>query len=250
MTEESKVELADQRTRSEKLEDNTGYWITLVYMGCLIGMMIWRWKELTCLPLNELGDFAAGAFGPLAILWLVMGYRQQGKELKLNTQALTHQVKELNASVQQQQEMVAINKEVMAFEKQKTAEEQQRSNHAIQPSFELFGEMISADAVEIEWKLQVINHGERCTMFSIYMHPERPIPSVQIANFPAGDLKNFDTNSLIELGDYPPFQIHYTDLHGNLNVREGFYQIFLEDLTEPLQYKIRFSYLSKGTKKF
>lgn len=54
------------------------------------------------LALNEQGDFFAGFVSPIAILWLVLGYLQQGKELRLNTQALELQIKELNDSVKQQ----------------------------------------------------------------------------------------------------------------------------------------------------
>lgn len=66
------------------------------------------------MPLNELGDFLAGAFGPVAFLWLVIGYFQQQKELRLNTEALTLQHEELKKSVEQQQKM--------AFEASKQSE--------------------------------------------------------------------------------------------------------------------------------
>ena len=48
--------------------------------------------------LNEFGDFIAGAFAPLAFLWLVLGYYQQGKELQQNTEALRLQADELKAT--------------------------------------------------------------------------------------------------------------------------------------------------------
>ncbi|MBN5150491.1 hypothetical protein JY458_05885 [Stenotrophomonas maltophilia] len=63
---------------------------------------------------NSLGDFIAGAFGPLALFWLVCGYFQQSIQLKLNTKALTLQTEALNlqlaelrASVFHQREMSA-----------------------------------------------------------------------------------------------------------------------------------------------
>lgn len=58
---------------------------------------------------NEFGDWAAGLTAPLAFLWLVLGYLQQGEELRatvhalhLQEQALQHQVLELKQSVEQQ----------------------------------------------------------------------------------------------------------------------------------------------------
>lgn len=56
--------------------------------------------------LNEWGDYLAGAFSPLAFLWLIMGYKQQGEELKQNTDALRLQAQELQNSVAEQKKSV------------------------------------------------------------------------------------------------------------------------------------------------
>lgn len=53
---------------------------------------------------NELGDFLAGVFAPLAFLFLYLGYLQQGKELKQNTKALELQATELGNLVNAQKE--------------------------------------------------------------------------------------------------------------------------------------------------
>lgn len=45
--------------------------------------------------LNELGDFLAGFFAPLAFFWLVLGYYQQQQELRLNTEQLALQREEM-----------------------------------------------------------------------------------------------------------------------------------------------------------
>lgn len=81
--------------------------ITISYLSLFLGVVVARLGELISLPLNELGDFAAGAFGPLAFLWLVLGYRQQGKELNASTLALEQQVSELHATFALQQENAA-----------------------------------------------------------------------------------------------------------------------------------------------
>lgn len=47
------------------------------------------------LKLNEWGDFVAGFASPIALLWVVLGFLQQGEELRLNTQALNEQQEEL-----------------------------------------------------------------------------------------------------------------------------------------------------------
>lgn len=45
---------------------------SLAYFGAI---------EIKPIELNQFGDFLAGAFGPLAIFWLVLGFFQQGQEL-------------------------------------------------------------------------------------------------------------------------------------------------------------------------
>lgn len=69
-----------------------------------------RIQTLRTMDLNEVGDFLAGAFGPVAILWLVLGFFQQGIELRQGTDALRLQAKELSNSVEQQTELVAAQK--------------------------------------------------------------------------------------------------------------------------------------------
>lgn len=81
---------------------------TVLYLG-LCALFAWgRLDEFKRLPLNELGDFLAGAFGPLTIFWLVLGFFQQGEELRTNTDALHLQAKELQHSVEQQRAMVKL----------------------------------------------------------------------------------------------------------------------------------------------
>ncbi|WP_180175084.1 hypothetical protein [Acinetobacter sp. YH01022] len=74
--------------------------------------------------LNEIGDFLAGVFAPLAFFWLVRGFYQQGKgleqnsislklqadELQASTEALQLQVQEMKASVEQQKIMAEFQR--------------------------------------------------------------------------------------------------------------------------------------------
>lgn len=79
-----------------------------VFIYCLINHQL---DKFGTLPLNELGDFLAGVFGPLAIFWLILGFLQQGKELQQSTKALELQAKELKNSVEQQKGLVNATKE-------------------------------------------------------------------------------------------------------------------------------------------
>jgi hypothetical protein len=70
---------------------------------CWLGLAVWwtfywptlAWALPSNMAPNAWGDWAGGTFAPLAFLWLVVGYFQQGEELRL-------QAEELRASVKQQ----------------------------------------------------------------------------------------------------------------------------------------------------
>ena len=99
------------------LKTNLGLLITLtVTLIYLLGVMtITDLSSFQILKLNEKGDVLAGIFSPLAFLWLVYGYLQQGQELKLNTKALEMQAQELIISNQSlEQQVMEMKKSVQA----------------------------------------------------------------------------------------------------------------------------------------
>ncbi|WP_432668169.1 hypothetical protein [Pseudomonas umsongensis] len=95
--------------------------VTYTYLVVIVAMIWGRTGTLLTMPLNEVGDFLAGAFGPVAFFWLVLGFLQQGNELRqgtvalqmqgdelrLSTQALKMQAEELRKSVEQQSIMAS-----------------------------------------------------------------------------------------------------------------------------------------------
>ncbi|WP_223533635.1 hypothetical protein [Pseudomonas sp. GL-RE-20] len=81
--------------------------LTLIYLVIVVVVTRGRADTLMTMPLNEVGDFLAGAFGPVAFLWLVFGFLQQGDELRQGTKALELQAFELKNSVEQQSIMAA-----------------------------------------------------------------------------------------------------------------------------------------------
>ncbi len=84
---------------------------TAFYVGGAILIMGARFDDLIALKLNEIGDLSAGVFGPVAFLWLVLGYIQQGRELKISSEALQMQAAELKESVKQQTALVEAQQE-------------------------------------------------------------------------------------------------------------------------------------------
>lgn len=91
--------------------------------------------DLGSLNLNNFGDFLAGAFGPLAIFWLVLGFFQQGAELRNSIKSLDLQTRELNASVMQQKEVAQISKEQFQLQETEFNFAIQRLGESIQPKF-------------------------------------------------------------------------------------------------------------------
>lgn len=84
---------------------------------------------------NEWGDFLAGCFAPLAFLWLVLGYLQQGQELQLSTQALQLQAEELKNSVQQQRELVEVTRQQVESDREALQLERLARLDAAKPIF-------------------------------------------------------------------------------------------------------------------
>jgi hypothetical protein len=88
-----------------------GWLLTTLWVIFIAAFILSRWGNVKLLYPNEMGDFLAGAFAPLAFLWLVIGYFQQGEELKQNTRALELQAEELKNSVEQQKIIAQANLE-------------------------------------------------------------------------------------------------------------------------------------------
>ena len=65
---------------------------SVLWLAFFAAFTVSRRTDFADLELNEVGDYLAGAFAPLAFLWLVVGYLQQSAELRLQVTELTHQV--------------------------------------------------------------------------------------------------------------------------------------------------------------
>jgi hypothetical protein len=98
-------------------------------------MMGLGWIKLEPIELNQAGDFLAGSFGPLAIFWLVLGFFQQGEELKNSVATLQLQAKELASSVEQQRELVQVTRESLDHERSRIAHDESEKKNAKQARF-------------------------------------------------------------------------------------------------------------------
>lgn len=118
-------------------------WVGAVFTAIYLSGFTWfifsRLSQLQKMELNNVGDFLAGAFGPIAFFWLILGFMQQGKELKLSSDALLLQAKELKASVRKQKELVAVSKSQQLAAENNVRMESARIASSIEPKFVLVG---------------------------------------------------------------------------------------------------------------
>jgi len=140
-----------------------GIWVTVAYVVALtIYAYLQRGPVLDMTP-NEFGDALAGAASPLAFLWLVLGYLQQGDELRQNTDALRLQAVELKNSVEQQAQLVETSKLQLKAEFDRHAEAIERETNALLPVFVVQFRKGDFNGENKRYMVEVRNVGAKCT---------------------------------------------------------------------------------------
>lgn len=95
---------------------HTIFWVGIALTVVWVGLVAaWWWSDprsITGLKPNEFGDFLGGTFAPVAFLWLVLGFWQQGQELRNSAEALWLQMEELRNSVDQQRDLVTATRDL------------------------------------------------------------------------------------------------------------------------------------------
>ena len=76
-----------------------GLLLSALYVGGVALYLFVQGQNPADLRLNELGDFLGGVSSPLAFLWLVLGFFQQSREIRLSNKALHLQAREMRRSV-------------------------------------------------------------------------------------------------------------------------------------------------------
>jgi len=76
-----------------------------LYVATLVLYLVVQGQNPANLELNELGDFLGGVSSPLAFLWLVLGFFQQSREIRLSSRALHLQAREMQRSVDEHRKL-------------------------------------------------------------------------------------------------------------------------------------------------
>lgn len=122
------VDRAQGENKKEGMRTSTKWAIavTVVWLGGVAIYVFCNWCAFLKMEPNAIGDFLAGTMSPLALFWLVAGYRQQGEELRLNTETLKLQHTELIEQVKATQQ-VAVHSERQAQAAQFMADSQREA---------------------------------------------------------------------------------------------------------------------------
>ena len=89
----------DEDDRARRRLPLIGLGLSAIYFTALVVYLLVQGQNPADLRLNELGDFLGGVSSPLAFLWLVLGFFQQSREIRLSSRALHLQAKEMRRSV-------------------------------------------------------------------------------------------------------------------------------------------------------
>lgn len=161
--------MADEKIGAAKPLMTWGLVGTGAYLLFLLALAWVKWPMLGDLEPNEFGDLLAGIFSPLAFLWLVLGFMQQGHELRQSSQALWLQGEELRNSVEQQRELVDVTRQQLELERDQREKAELEAAREDLPTLALIVSdkyLFASGAQRYTFKL--FNSGTRCSLLKIF----------------------------------------------------------------------------------
>lgn len=115
----------DKSDEKLPLSTKTAIGVTVIWLLYILAEIFVNFEAYKKLELNELGDFLAGAGGPIVLLWIVIGYFQQSAALRLQQAELSNQVKETRNLVAQSARQAELMAEEMEIIRQSKDQELQ-----------------------------------------------------------------------------------------------------------------------------
>jgi hypothetical protein len=181
-----------------------------------------RWDTIKSMDLNEIGDFLGGTFGPLAFLWLVLGYFQQGIELRQNSAALHLQAEELKQSVEAQRQMGATAADALKLEREKYEQERAALEQSLQPRFFFVGAGGGTSGMRQTWDRFLQNGGGECTEIDCNFFSTDPAlrsSGTKSPHMPRGASTKLSIEMNPTGAAVGSIRINYVDLYGRQGTR-------------------------------
>lgn len=189
-----------------------GLVLTLVYVAGMCVYAWFRWDAVWGMRPDAFATFLSGVFAPLAFLWLVLGFEQQGDELKNSARALRLQGEELRHSVEQQRQLVEVSREQLAAEYGQRLADEEAREHAAQPIL-LMSASGSYSGYVYSFMFQVTNAGPGCSDAKIVVDG-RAVSEASLLPRDSRFAATLEYNSASTFEDLL-LTVEYTDTRGN-----------------------------------
>lgn len=190
-----------------------GLMVSLAYVAALA---VYAWfvrRAMFNMKPDEFATFLSGVFAPLAFLWLVLGFRQQGDELQNSARALWLQGEELRNSVEQQRQLVEVSREQLAFEGEERRRTEEEAERAAQPRLHMpaIGGSYSGPARNL--RVLATSGGPSCSDVRMFIDGKQEAQASILSE--GGRLEVQRSYERPEEVSPLAVEIHYTDIRGN-----------------------------------
>jgi len=238
-----------------------GVAMTLAYLAIILPIIGGRADTLLTMPLNEVGDFLAGAIGTVGLFWLVLGFMQQGEGLRLSTDALKIQAtelqqstaalklqaQELKNSVDQQKIMATVATKQIEAQLQALALTIEERDKSFLAEFSFTSEPLPTDTEEevMVHRCTLNNHGKDAYLVRVEYDPQLMGTTKQsFGTIKSNTSKSYTLKFPISgSGVSGQFRVVYEDSQGTIRSQsfgysclEPEYRVFAEKLRTPPLY--------------
>lgn len=197
-----------------------GFYFSAAYLTFLAAMAMFSWDMLWSMQPNEFGDLMAGVFAPLAFLWLVLGFFQQGQELRNSGEALWLQMEELRNSVEQQKGLVEATKDLREQEARIYLEQQAEAARAASPILRVRPRVdVSMASGMAQRNFSITNSGRDCYDLIVWINSEA---SARFARVEGGQTVSFTHDYAFEGSEQMKLDLTYVDARGVQGARKFF----------------------------
>ena len=168
---------------------------------------------------NELGDFLAGVFSPLAFLWLIVGYFLQASELNLTRKELIGQTNALTA-----QSQAAFKSVELEAENQRTKQEMRDKLAAPILQYRRSSQKVLNEALQKGLEVVIVNTGGNIKSVKAKFYVD-DASEIKLHDWPEGAVKTIEIHTdkatleeFLKDGDYH-LQLIYTDIFNREQIK-------------------------------